>query len=213
MQDILSSMDVPENATHLKITGGDDFDETVSLDMIASDPRILLAYEWDHQPLPARHGFPLRIHIPNHFGMKQPKWITRIEFIEGDEDGYWVRRGWDKDAVARATSVIDTVAVDAVYENEDGARVVPIGGIAWAGDRGISKVEVRIDSGEWTEAALRAPISDRTWQLWRYDWAFSEGSHTFEVRCYEGDGTPQIETPAPVRPGGATGIHSRRATV
>jgi DMSO/TMAO reductase YedYZ molybdopterin-dependent catalytic subunit len=212
LQRLLADMDIPPSATYLKIISGDGFDETVSLDLIAADERIMLAYDWDGQPLTAEHGFPLRIHIPDLYGMKQPKWITKIEFISSDEDGYWVRRGWDKVARVRTTSVIDTVYTDALVENPD-ATIIPIGGIAWAGARGISAVEIRVDGGEWMPAQVRAPISDRTWQLWRFDWAFSEGAHTFEVRAFEADGTPQIEARAGVRPSGATGIHSVRERI
>jgi DMSO/TMAO reductase YedYZ molybdopterin-dependent catalytic subunit len=213
MQDILADIDIPENATHLRITAADGFDETVALDLINADERVLLAYEWEDQPLTVEHGFPLRIHIPDLYGMKQPKWITGIEFIEGDQDGYWVRRGWDKEARARATSVIDTVATDAMTTDENGQQLIPVGGIAWAGARGISKVEVRVDNGEWTEAQLRAPISDRTWYIWRYDMPFAEGTHTLEVRCYDGEDTPQIEESVGTYPSGATGIHTVRASV
>jgi DMSO/TMAO reductase YedYZ molybdopterin-dependent catalytic subunit len=212
LQRLLADMDIPPSAAYLKIISGDGFDETVSLDLIAADERIMLAYDWDGQPLTAEHGFPLRIHIPDLYGMKQPKWITKIEFISSDEDGYWVRRGWDKVARVRTTSVIDTVYTDALVENPD-STIIPIGGIAWAGARGISAVEVRVDGGEWMPAQVRAPISDRTWQLWRFDWAFSEGSHTFEVRAFEADGTPQIEARTGVRPSGATGIHSVRERI
>jgi DMSO/TMAO reductase YedYZ molybdopterin-dependent catalytic subunit len=212
MQTLLATMDVPERATHLKIHGGDQFDETISLDLIASDPRVMMCYAWADQPLTQRHGFPLRIHIPDLYGMKQPKWITRIEFIEGDQEGYWVRRGWDKEARVRTTSVIDTVATEAAYTDADGRTLIPIGGIAWAGARGISRVQVRVSGGEWMDARLRAPISDRTWSIWRYDWAFTEGEHRIEVRCFEADGTAQIDSVAGVRPSGATGIHAVRHT-
>jgi len=205
MQYFLEQVGVPEGATHLRITSADGFDEVVALDIIAEDERVMLAYAWDGEPLRQRHGFPLRIHIPNRFGMKQPKWITQMEFLNADQDGYWVRRGWSKDALVRATSVIDTVAVNDHMEI-DGRTLIPVGGIAWASVRGISRVEVRVDSGEWQEAQLRSPVSDRTWTIWRYDWEFSEGSHQFEVRCQEGDGTPQVEAVNPVRPDGATGI-------
>lgn len=211
-QQLLADMAIPEGATHLKITSGDGFDETLALDWIAADERIMLAYDWDGQPLTAEHGFPLRIHVPDLYGMKQPKWITNIEFISGDEDGYWVRRGWDKVARVRTTSVIDTVYTRAITETPD-TTVIPIGGIAWAGARGLSAVEVRVDGGDWIPAQLRAPISDRTWQLWRFDWEFSEGAHTFEVRALEADGTPQIEDRAGVRPSGATGLHSARERI
>ncbi len=213
MQDILASMEIPEGATHLKITGGDSFYETVALDLINNDPRILLAYAWDDQPLLPKHGFPLRIHIPNLYGMKQPKWIIGIEFLDHDEDGYWVARGWDKEAIVRSTSVIDTVAVDALEEGADGAQIVPVGGIAWAGDRGIARVQVRVDEGEWEDAVVNAAISDRTWQLWRYNWTFSEGFHRFEVRCVEPDGTPQLESDRTPHPAGATGIHQATVTI
>ena len=89
--------------------------------------------------------------------------------------------------------------------------LVPVGGIAYSGDRGISKVEVRVDDGPWQEAQLREPLSETTWVIWRYEWPFREGKHNFEVRCAEGDGTPQIEERTGNRPDGATGIHSRDA--
>jgi hypothetical protein len=91
----------------------------------------------------------------------------------------------------------------------DRRRLVPIGGIAHAGARGISKVELQVDDGPWQEAALRTPLSPLTWTIWRYEWPFDHGKHTFTVRCYEGSGTPQISTPSPVEPSGATGLYSK----
>ncbi len=212
LKTMLADAGLQADARYLRITSADGFDETVDIEMINNDERIMLAYLWDDAPLPIQNGFPIRIYIPDHYGMKQPKWITDIEVVADYQEGYWVRRGWDEVAQMNATSVIDTVAADAVYEQDD-QTFVPIGGITHAGARGISKVEVKVDDGEWAEAQLRAPISDTTWVIWRYDWAFEEGNHTFAVRTYEGDGTPQIAAPAPVRPSGATGIHSKIASL
>jgi DMSO/TMAO reductase YedYZ molybdopterin-dependent catalytic subunit len=172
----------------------------------------MLAYLWDGKPLELKHGYPLRIYIPDRYGMKQPKWIVGIDVIADWEPGYWVKRGWDREAIVRSTSVIDTVAVDDVFE-ENGQQLIPIGGIAYAGARGISKVEVRIDGGDWQEADLRSPLSDLTWVIWRYDWPFAEGAHLFEVRCTDGDGVPQIVEVDDSHPSGATGIHSFRERV
>lgn len=217
MQTLLDQVQPSEAAQALLIRGADGFDEFVSLDLIRNDERIMLAYDWDDAPIPERNGFPLRIHIPNRYGMKQPKWITSIEVVDEAAEGYWVRRGWDAEAIVRTTSVIDTVAANNVYQRQNDAGqqdwYVPIGGIAWAGDRGISKVEISIDSGEWIEADLRTPLSDRSWVIWRYDWAFEEGNHTFAVRCVNGDGEMQIEERNGTRPSGATGVHSLRAGV
>ena len=213
LRDILADVRPQGDARYLLITSGDGFYETVDLDLIDSDDRIMLAYNWDGGPIPFDHGFPLRIWLPDRYGMKQPKWITGIEVIGQYKEGYWVERGWSKEAIVKATSVVDTVAVDSVIQDGD-RKLVPIGGIAYAGARGISKVEVRLDDEpEWREAELRTPLSDVTWVIWRYDWPFEEGRHDFHVRCVEADGTPQIEQDGPPRPDGASGIHTKSETV
>jgi DMSO/TMAO reductase YedYZ molybdopterin-dependent catalytic subunit len=212
LKTLLAEAGLQANARYLRIYGADSFDETVDIDLVMQDERIMLTYAWDDAPLPVRNGFPLRIYIPDRYGMKQPKWITEIEVVAEYEDGYWVRRGWDKDALMMATSVIDVVAVNEAYE-QDGTTYIPIGGIAHAGDRSIARVEVKVDDGEWTEAQLREPLSDKTWVIWRYEWPFSEGRHRFAVRCVDGAGTPQIIESRGVRPSGATGIHSVNETV
>ncbi len=214
MQDILEEIGPKPEARYLVISCGDGFYETVALDLIYSDERIMLAYAWDGRPIPFDHGFPLRIWLPDRYGMKQPKWITGIEVVGEYREGYWVERGWDEVARIKATSVVDTVAVDSIIEDGD-SKLIPVGGIAFAGARGVSKVEVRVDEkGEWREAKLRSPLSDVSWVIWRYDWPFSEGSHVFEVRCVESDGTPQIaERSSSPRPSGSTGIHQRSERV
>jgi sulfite oxidase len=212
VQDVLADAGVQAGARYLFITSGDDFYETVDLELIDGDERIMFCYAWDGNTLPVDHGFPLRIWIPDLYGMKQPKWITGIEVTDENRDGYWVERNWDKVARVKATSVIDTVAVDHIIEDGDQRRV-PVGGMAYAGARGISRVEVRVDGGPWQEAQLRAPLSETTWVLWRYEWPFAPGDHTFEVRCTEGDGTLQITETTDNRPDGATGIHSREASL
>jgi len=210
LQDLLADLQPHADAQYLQITSGDGFYETVNLDIIRQDRRVMLCYGWDDADLPVDHGFPLRIWIPDHFGMKQPKWITEMKVTAEDQDGYWVERGWSKTARVKTTSVIDTVAVENIVE-AGSEKLVPVGGIAWAGDRQISAVEVRVDEGEWQPAQLRTPLSETTWVIWRFDWPFQQGSHLFEVRCREGDGTPQLETRSAQRPSGATGIHSFEA--
>ncbi len=208
LQRLLSDWGVKPEATYIKIRSADEFYEVVSLADIRSDPRIMLTYQWDGVPLTTEHGYPLRIYIPDLHGMKQPKWIESIEFIDRWEPGYWVERDWDKTARMKATSVIDTVAVDSLIKT-DGQTLVPIGGIAHAGARGISKVEIKIDDGPWVSAQLRDPLSPLTWVIWRYDWPYQPGRHTFTVRCYDGKGEMQISEPAEPYPSGASGLYSK----
>jgi DMSO/TMAO reductase YedYZ molybdopterin-dependent catalytic subunit len=207
LQEVLATAQPQSEARYLHIRSVDGFFETVDMDLIDSDERIMLCYDWDGKPLPDDHGFPLRIWLPDRFGMKQPKWITSIEVSDQYVPGYWVERGWDEVAQVQATSVIDTVAVDSTFEHQ-GQTLIPIGGIAFSGAREISRVEVRVDGGDWREAQLRSPLSETTWVIWRFDWSFEPGEHTFEVRCFEGDGKPQIATERSSRPSGARGIHS-----
>jgi DMSO/TMAO reductase YedYZ molybdopterin-dependent catalytic subunit len=209
LQRLLPDFRLKTGATHLKIRAADQFFETISLADILGDERIMLTYAWDGLPLTRDHGFPLRVYIPDVHGMKQPKWIESIEAMDHWEPGYWVQRGWDKVARMHATAVIDTVAVDMSIIGADSRKLVPIGGIAHAGARPISKVEVRVDDGPWQPAALRTPLSPLTWVVWRYEWPFQPGKHTFAVRCYEADGTAQIEAFTPAEPSGATGLHAK----
>jgi DMSO/TMAO reductase YedYZ molybdopterin-dependent catalytic subunit len=209
---ILDVVQPTPQAEAMRIIGGDGFDEVVALADLRADDRIMLVYAWNDEPLTEGHGFPLRIYLPDRYGMKQPKWITGLEFIPAWEEGYWVRRGWDRDAFVRATAVVDTVAIDSAYRAND-EWLVPIGGIAYAGAQQISAVELQVDEGPWVPAALRDPLSDLSWVIWRYDWPFQPGAHTFRVRCVEGDGTPQIEAVAGARPSGATGWHAKAVTL
>lgn len=156
---LLPALGVAPSATHLKLTSADGFFEVVSLATVRADERVMLAYAWDGVPLPIEHGFPLRLFVPDLYGMKQPKWVVRMEAISQWEPGYWVQRGWDREG-----RVVPTATVDTVVRRVDSAEV---GGIAYAGSHGVAKVEVQVDGGEWRTAELRAPLSELSWVIWR----------------------------------------------
>ena len=209
-KDILAEAGLQPGVTGIYIEGVDGFYEFILL-ADAMDPRTLLVYEMNGADLPAEHGYPLRIYIPNRYGMKMPKWITRMEAVSEERNGYWVDRGWDRDAIAKTTSVVDTVAVDSL---DSGTNMIPVGGIAWAGDRGISKVEVQVDEGPWAPALLRQPpLSPLCWVQWRYDWPAQSGKHRFSVRAYDGTGALQETDSNSPEWSGATGIDSMDAVV
>jgi DMSO/TMAO reductase YedYZ molybdopterin-dependent catalytic subunit len=198
---ILEEVGLQEQAVEIRMEAEDGFYESVSI-AEAMDPRTLLVYEMNGEPLPQEHGYPLRIYIPDHYGMKQPKWIVRMEAIDHEGDGYWVDRGWSKEAFVRTTSVVDTATSGASSET------MAIGGIAYAGAKGISKVELQIDDGPWQTAELRIPpVSPLSWVQWRYDWPIESGQHTARVRAYDKSGELQIIEDSGARPDGATGIH------
>jgi DMSO/TMAO reductase YedYZ molybdopterin-dependent catalytic subunit len=210
LKDLLDEAGLKRGAREVSIKAVDGYYESVPLEE-AMDERTLLVYAMNGEPLPVAHGFPLRIYIPNHYGMKQPKWITSLEVIDHEGKGYWVDRGWNKRAFVKITSVVDSIATGDIDSQNS---LVPVGGIAFAGARGIRKVEVQVDKGPWQAAELRTPaLSPLTWVGWRYEWPVEQGQHTFRVRAYDGTGALQETEPNAPHPNGATGIHSKTAQI
>jgi DMSO/TMAO reductase YedYZ molybdopterin-dependent catalytic subunit len=206
LMDVLAEAGVQPGAQGIAITSKDGFYEYLPLSE-AMDERTLLVYAMNGAPLTAAHGFPLRLYAPGHYGMKLPKWITKMQVTDKVSNGYWFDRGWSATAVPMTTSVIDTDSVEGSDFKSTG--VFPLGGIAWSGMRGISKVEVQIDSDPWVSAELRSPaLSPLTWVQWRYDWKPAAGRHTVSVRATDGTGALQDATDSYPQPEGATGINS-----
>jgi DMSO/TMAO reductase YedYZ molybdopterin-dependent catalytic subunit len=189
------------------LRASDGYADSIPLDRAMAEGSIL-AYEMNGAPLNSTHGFPLRLIVPGIYGMKNVKWITRVEAVAYDFKGYWQARGWDDRALYKTMSRIDvpqkTVTGDAA-----------IAGIAFAGDRSIAKVEVSTDGGKtWESAQLKAALSPYSWVLWHKDWTgASAGSHLLLVRATDGQGIVQTSQHAPPIPDGASGYDSRRVQV
>ncbi len=208
LKDLLQEAGLKANVKEVYLEAVDSFYESIPLADI-QDERTLLVYAMDGQPLTADHGFPLRIYIPNRHGMKQPKWINHLKAIDYQAPGYWVDRGWSREAIVNTTAVIDLVAVN---EKDQNSGLVPVGGIAYAGARGISKVEIRVDDYPFQAAELRdPPLSPLTWVQWRYFWLPTPGKHTLMARAADGAGELQQAADNGTYPNGATGYY--RVTV
>jgi DMSO/TMAO reductase YedYZ molybdopterin-dependent catalytic subunit len=165
----------------------------------------MLAIGMNGEPLPVEHGFPVRMIIPGLYGyVSACKWLASIEATTYDAvDAYWVRRGWAADGPIRIASRIDTPAPQRTFPA--GRR--PIAGVAWAQTRGISRVEVRVDDGPWTDAELSPAADADLWRQWVLRHDFATGRHTVTVRATSADGEVQPETRADPFPSGATGWH------
>jgi len=160
----------------------------------------LLAYGMNGQVLPRNHGFPVRALVPGHWGEINVKWLTEIEVVDHPVTGYWERRGW------HGTGPVNTVAkVWSDTTHADGR--VTVGGPAYAGIRGIDRVEVSTDGGQtWTTATLGPRLEGRdVWREWRYTWTPATASPTVVVRAVDGTGTRQPHASAQPYPSGATG--------
>jgi DMSO/TMAO reductase YedYZ molybdopterin-dependent catalytic subunit len=171
----------------------------------------MLALGMNGEPLPFRHGFPVRMVVPGLYGFVSAcKWIEDIELTTFDAyDPYWVKRGWARRAPVKTESRIDTPKPFARPE----VGTVMIAGVAWSQHRGIDKVEVRIDDGPWQTARLAAEDTRDTWRQWSLPWQAVKGGHTLTVRATDRDGTAQTERRTRTIPDGASGWHSVVVTV
>jgi len=179
---------------------------------VALDGRdAMIAIGMNGEPLPLRHGFPARVIVPGLYGyVSATKWLDRLDLTTWDGNvGYWVPRGWSRDAPVKTQSRID------VPQRRESLATGPvvIAGVAWAQHRGVAKVEVRVDDGEWQEATLATDVGVDTWRQWKYDWAATAGEHTIQVRATDGTGQTQTEEVSRPDPDGATGYHTRTVNV
>jgi DMSO/TMAO reductase YedYZ molybdopterin-dependent catalytic subunit len=179
---------------------------------VLADPgrRAMLVIGMNREPLPIEHGFPVRMLVPGLYGfVSGTKWITDIELTTFDaKRAYWVQRGWGQRAPIKTMSRIDSPG--------SFARVRPdtsITGIAWAQTKGIERVEVRVDRGEWRPAELSTEVNVDTWRMFRLPGRWAPGSHVAEVRATDKTGyTQTADRVAPI-PDGASGWHSVQFTV
>ncbi|MFB6311801.1 MAG: molybdopterin-dependent oxidoreductase [Salinirussus sp.] len=163
----------------------------------------LLAYRMNGRPLPRGHGKPVRALVPGHWGEVNVKWLTEIEVVDEDIQGYWEKRGW------HGTGPVRTVAKLWQINYPSPGRV-ELAGHAYAGTRGIDAVEVSIGSNdEWQDAELSAPLpGDDVWRQWRFTYE-SEESHLATVRAVDGTGAVQELGDMDPFPSGAKGWVSK----
>lgn len=168
----------------------------------AREPETLLALQMNGEPLRGAHGFPARIFVPGRYGMFSAKWLTRITLVHGEVRGFWQKKGWTNEGDVRPTAIITTPPADAVVGGP-----TTIGGVAYSGTRGVSRVEVSTDGGAtWNAATLKSPLSGLTWVLWTYDWTPpGGGSHRVLARMVDGTGSPQESSKNPPFSDGASG--------
>jgi DMSO/TMAO reductase YedYZ molybdopterin-dependent catalytic subunit len=169
----------------------------------ALEDRTLVVFGMDGAALPREHGFPARIIVPGIYGMKNVKWVTSIEAVSRDYQGYWQERGWSDVARVKTESRIDVPG--------DGSTVVEgtrVAGVAWAGDRGVRAVEISEDGGAtWRPATLERELSPVAWRRWVASLSPGTGHRRVVVRATDGEGNVQTADQARPHPDGASGYH------
>jgi DMSO/TMAO reductase YedYZ molybdopterin-dependent catalytic subunit len=197
---------VSEGATYVVFRSVDGYSVGIPLTK-ALESESMLAYEMNGVALPQAHGYPLRAVIPGLYGMMSAKWVNQIDLSDSVYVGYWQTRGWSNDATVQTAVFIRTPEDGATLSLSRNGGSLIIGGVAFAGDRGISKVELSFDGGStWQRATLKPPISNLTWVLWAFEWyPPSPGQYEVYARATDGNNDLQTANQSGPFPAGATG--------
>ena len=218
LKDILEKAKTGANVKYIVFRCVDGYDVGIPLEKGLLDSTIL-AYEMNRAPLSNKHGFPVRAIVPGLYGMMNPKWITEIELVDEVYQGYWQRNGWDNIAEYNTGSSI-VIPGNAPIRNRFRSlnetksslsnEPVPIAGIAFGGDRGISKVEVSVDGGKtWKTAQVKDPLSKYTWVLWTGGYVPpGVDDYKIVVRATDKFGKTQTSEMNKPFPNGSSGYHS-----
>lgn len=198
-----------DTARAVMFEGLDDFYSSVSIER-ATDDYAFIAVSMNDAPLPAAHGFPARVILPDLYGMKQPRWLKRVTLLESaDTTSYWEKRGWGGEIPVKTMSRFDPPP------DVRDAQAAALTGVAFAGKRGIRKVEVSLDGGRsWRACELVTPKKADAWSLWRYDWQKPvSGRFSLRVRATDGNGELQIADRHGAYPDGASGYDRLQLSV
>ncbi len=205
LKDVLERAGVKAGATKVAFHAADGYTDSIHLSK-ALDPMTLLVYLMNGQPLTQAHGFPARMIVPGIYGMKHCKWVTQIEVVHYNFLGYWQQEGWNDEAVIKPGARIDVP--------HDGAelsahRQTYIAGVAFAGAKGVSAVEVSTDNGRnWERATLKPPLGAVTWTLWELPWTpTNSATYAIVARMIDLEGYYQQPVLADPYPSGASGYH------
>ena len=218
LSQLLEKAAIKPNVKYVVFRCADGYDVGIPIEKSQMEGTIL-AYDMNYAPLTPKHGFPVRAIVPGLYGMMNPKWLTEIELVDSVYKGYWQRLGWSNDAEDNTGSFILIPGqaparqrfrkLDETEHTSYGDKV-PIAGIAFAGNRGISKVEVSTDGGTtWKTARIKDPLSQYTWVLWTAGYVPpNKENYKIVVRATDKTGNTQTTEMSPPFPNGATGYHT-----
>ena len=192
LRDLVHQTGVLSGAARVRLHGVDNYTDTIPMEK-AMESTTLLAYEMNGVPLADRHGYPLRAIVPGYFGEKNVKWLTRVEVTDANAKGFYEAQGWGPDFIVPTRSRID-VPDDWVFVSLSKLTApIEVKGIAFGGDRGISRVELSFDDGQtWGDAEIYYSGGNLAWSLWKAPWTpAAPGDYALVVRATDGEGDVQ----------------------
>ena len=234
LRNLLEQAKVKQGAEYIVFRCFDGYDVGIPLEKGLEDGTIL-AYDMNRETLTPAHGFPVRAIVPNIYGMMNAKWITEIEIVDYVYEGFWQRKGWSNTArINTLSSVVipgsapirtrfrgflpagsnfagssNSTSSSSSSSSSSSGRTTTVGGIAFAGTRGISKVQVSLDNGlTWKDASIKEPLSPYSWVMWAAELNIpteQKKEYKLTVRAIDKTGNVQTSAIREPFPDGSTG--------
>jgi DMSO/TMAO reductase YedYZ molybdopterin-dependent catalytic subunit len=211
LQHVIQAAGPKADVIQVVFHGADAYSDDISIEL-AMRPTTILAYEMNGEPLPMRHGFPLRMIVPGMVGEKSIKWLTQIELRDSTAKQFYEKQGWGPKFEISTTSRFCTPDFHKPFKL---GMPIDLRGIAFAGARGIRRIEVSSDDGAtWNPAEITYGTAPLAWVQWRYEWRpKNAGVYRLAVRAVDGTGDLQSGVKKSSGPEPATGYHRVTATV
>jgi DMSO/TMAO reductase YedYZ molybdopterin-dependent catalytic subunit len=192
LRDLLEPSAPLSQAARVRFWGVDNYTDTIPLEK-AMEPTTLLAYQMNGVLLPHRHGYPARMIVPGYFGEKHVKWLSRIELTDANAKGFYETQGWGPDFITPTRSRIDLPDHESRFSIRELQQPIEVKGMAYGGERGISRVELSLDDGRsWRDAEIYYAGGDLAWSLWKAEWTPDTATdHVLVVRATDGEGDVQ----------------------
>ncbi len=97
LKTVLDTAGVKKGATEVVFFAADGYSSSIPIEEALKD-NVILATEMNGEILPQKHGFPLRLVYPEHYGYKWVKWVNRIKVVNYDYKGFWESQGYSDEA-------------------------------------------------------------------------------------------------------------------
>lgn len=200
LRQLIAPSRLPSGVVEIAFIGADGHDDSLDAAHALSDD-VLLALGMNGYTLNRTHGFPFRLIAPRYYGFKSVKWLREIRLVTRPYSGTWPKMGYTKEPVVHTMSYIDRV-----LPHNGSLR---LGGVAFAGLRGIRRVQVRAGAGPWIDAQLETPMARYTWTRWKATLPAARAEFV-QSRAQDGGGHWQADVEKPLFPDGVAGPTIKR---
>jgi len=215
MRDLLEKAGLKSTARHVAFKGLDvvpagaqEFIRSIPIDK-ALDPATLVASDMNGQPLTPAHGFPARALVPGWIGSCSIKWLCEIRVLSEEFNGFYMKSAYRLPPPGSSpresrTEALKSLIVKSIIahpaENSTvllpPSGVITVSGAAWAGERGIKKIEISTDGARaWSPATFDSEEAKYAWRLWKYDWRPRPGAYVIQSRATDDAGHVQPAHP------------------